>query len=309
MKAAPGRALLFLIGILLVGWGLLPRQSMPAVAAPVLLITESPTGEPATRTPEPPTATLPPATATPPPATATPPPATVTPPPATVTPPPATVTPPATPTSPPPPQEEERPRDTPTSTATPTATQTATPTATPTPSLTATPAVLADPAISKAVDPQVGVVGADVTYTIVVSNIGGSVATGVVVEDTLPSFLTILSATADRGEVSVSGNTVRVSIGELAPGESITVRIVARVTQAPRPPNNRNLASVSSNSPDANPNNNQASAALGSPPPASLPGTSSGNDGVLPALAIMLGLMLIAGSLLVRRRARPGARS
>ena len=65
MKAAPGRALLLLIGILLVGWGLLPRQSLPAVAAPLLLITETPTGEPPTRTPEPPTLTPPPITASP----------------------------------------------------------------------------------------------------------------------------------------------------------------------------------------------------------------------------------------------------
>jgi uncharacterized repeat protein (TIGR01451 family) len=147
-------------------------------------------------------------------------------------------------------------------------------------------------------------VGADVTYTIVVSNIGGSVATGVVVEDTLPAFLAIVSAMADRGEVTVNGNTVRVSIGELAPGESISVRVVARVTQAPAPPNNQNLAMVSSESPDANLNNNQASVALASPPPVILPATSSTGAGVLPALATALGLMLIVGSLLVRRRVR-----
>lgn len=300
MKTAPGRALLFLIGVLLVGWGLLPRQSIPAVAAPLLLITETATGEPPTRTPEPPTATVPPATPTPPPATVTPPPATPTPPPATVTPPPATVTPPpATPTTPPPPQqEEEQPRDTPTPTATPTATPPATPTLTP------TPAISADPAISKSVDPRVGVVGASVTYTIVVSNIGGSMATGVVVEDTLPVFLTVVSATADRGEVAVSGNTVRVAIGDLAPGESVTVRVVARVTQAPSPPNNQNLAIVSSAGPDANLDNNRASVALDSPPPVTLPGTSATGTGLLPALATALGLMLIAGSLLVRRRTR-----
>ncbi|MGQ9927295.1 MAG: DUF11 domain-containing protein [Chloroflexaceae bacterium] len=158
--------------------------------------------------------------------------------------------------------------------------------------------------MSKAVDPQVGVVGASVTYTIVVSNIGGSVATGVVVEDTLPAFLAIVSATADRGDVALNGNTVRVSIGELAPGESISVRVVARVTQAPAPPNNQNLAIVSSESPDADPNNNQASVALNSPLPVTLPGTSSTGAGVLPALATVLGLMLIAGSLLVHRRVR-----
>lgn len=129
-------------------------------------------------------------------------------------------------------------------------------------------------------------------------------ATGVVVEDTLPAFLAIVSATADRGEITVSGNTVRVSIGELAPGETIAIRVVARVTQAPRPPNNQNLAIVSSDIPDANLDNNQASVALGSPLPVSLPGTSSTGAGVLPALATVLGLMLIAGSLLVRRRVR-----
>ncbi len=269
MKAVPGRALLLVIGILLVGWGLLPRQSMPAAAAPLLLITETATGEPPTRTPTTDTGQL-----TPVPTTA------------------PTSPPAATPTSPPPPPDDGRPENTPTPTAT------ATPTATP------IPTVLADPAVSKSVSPSVVTVGDRVTYTIVVANIGGSVATGVVVEDTLPSIVSIGEVTADRGEVTVSGNTVRVVIGDLAPGETVTIRINAQVTAAPVPPNNTNLALVSSESPDASLDNNQASAALSGPPPVTLPGTSGAGTGLLPTLATVLGLALIAGSLLLRRRAR-----
>ncbi len=268
MKAVPGRALLLVIGVLLVGWGLLPRQSMPAAAAPLLIVTETATGEPPTRTPTPDTGQL-----TPVPTQA------------------PTSPPAATPTSPPPP-DDGRPENTPTPTAT------ATPTATP------IPTVLADPAVSKSVSPSVVTVGGRVTYTIVVTNLGGSVATGVVVEDTLPSIVTIGEVTADRGEVTVSGNTVRVVIGDLAPGETVNIRISAQVTAAPVPPNNTNLALVSSESPDANLDNNQASAALTGPPPVTLPGTSSAGTGLLPALATVLGLALIAGSFLLRRRAR-----
>lgn len=264
MKSASGRTLLLVIGILLLSWGVLPRQSTPAAAAPQMLVTETATGEPPTRTPTPV-----PATPTTPPTEAP-----------TVTTPPAEV-----PTSPP---ADDR--------------ATSTPTATPT--LTPEPTILADPAVSKSVNPQVAVVGDTVTYTIVATNIGGSVATGVVVEDTLPSILAVGEVTADRGEVTVSGNTVRVVIGDLAPGETVTIRISAQLIAAPVPPNNANLAVISSESPDADLNNNQASVTLSGPPPVTLPSTSAAGTGLLPVLATVLGLALIGASLLMRRSPR-----
>jgi uncharacterized repeat protein (TIGR01451 family) len=288
MKAAPARTLLIVIGLLLIAWGIAPRQAAPAAASPRMLVTETPPIEPPTSTPLPPTNTPEPPTNTPLPPTVTVP---VTPVPPTNTPLPPTEI----------PRDEgggepSEPAATPTSTPMPTATATAGP-----------PAPAADPAISKSVSPAAAVVGDTVTYTILVTNQGGAPASGVVVEDTLPAFLAPGEVSASRGQVSVSGQTVRVEIGDLAAGETVEIRVRATVTAAPAAPNNRNLAVVSSSSPDANPDNNQASVPLETIVPAALPRTSAASD-LPPALATILGLALIAASVLVRRQARGDSR-
>lgn len=289
MKAAAARTLLIVLGLLLVAWGLAPRQITPAAAAPRMLVTETPPIEPPTSTPVPPTDTPAPPTNTPLPPTNTP-----------IAPEQPTSTPiPAPPTEIPRDEGGDDPSE---PAATPTSTPLATATATAGP-----PAPAADPAISKSVSPAAAVVGDTVTYTILVTNQGGAPASGVVVEDTLPAFLAAGEVSASRGQVSVSGQTVRVEIGDLAAGETVEIRVRATVTAAPAAPNNRNLAVVSSSSPDANPDNNQASVPLETIVPAALPRTSAASD-LLPALATILGLALIAASVLVRRRARGGSR-
>lgn len=177
-------------------------------------------------------------------------------------------------------------------------------TATPTEmtALTPTPAVSSDLAVRKSVNPQTAAVGATVTYTIIVTNIGSGVATGVVVEDVMPGFLALVSATSDRGETSVNGNTVRVRIGEMAPGETVTVTIRARVTALPRSPDNVNSASVSGDGADIDQSNNRSSVGLNETTPARLPATSDAGSGLGPVLVAALGVVLIVGSLLMRRR-------
>jgi hypothetical protein len=138
-----------------------------------------------------------------------------------------------------------------------------------------------------------------------VSNQGGAPAADVVVEDTLPTFLALVDASASRGEVTTADRTVRVTVGTLAPGETVEVRVNARLTAAAVAPNNRNLAVVSSSSPDANTGNNQASVALESPAPAvpaALPRTSG--ESALPLLMTILGITLLAASGMVRREGR-----
>ena len=284
MKRSPVRGMLFVAGLLLFGWGIAPGQSAPVAAAPLLLVTETPTSEPASPTNSPantPTTTP----ANPPPPTTATPISTPTAPPATDTPAP-TFTP-----APDQPTDDEK-------TATPT--PTAAPTLTPTAVLPAVPGP--DPALSKSVSPPTAVVGDTVTYTILVTNLGGTLATGVVVEDTLPSFLAPGEATISRGQVSVSGQLVRAEIGDLAPGETVELRVTARVIASAAAPNNRNLATVSSTSPDVNPDNNQASGPVDAAGPVSLPNTGAAERSPLPLLVAALGRALILGSTLVRRR-------
>jgi LPXTG-motif cell wall-anchored protein len=101
---------------------------------------------------------------------------------------------------------------------------------------------------------------------------------------------------------------VRVTIGDLAPGETVTVTITARVVAAATPPNNSNIATVASGSLTDDPGNNSSAVSLiteePSPtaaPPASLPNTGA-NESPVPLLLAALGIGLIATSLLARRR-------
>jgi uncharacterized repeat protein (TIGR01451 family) len=84
---------------------------------------------------------------------------------------------------------------------------------------------VSDPAISKAGDPLAAAVGERVTWTIQVWNPGSTPTAPVVFSDTIPPMFDILTVTASRGAVSVSGNTVTVDIGVLQPGERVTILI------------------------------------------------------------------------------------
>jgi|GEM_PF-1047675 len=160
-----------------------------------------------TFTPVPPTPTPVPPTPTPVPPTPTPPP----PPPPTPTPAPPIETPTITPT--------------PRPTFTPTATRTPTPTATPEPKIV----------VEKQVVPGTVNPGDRVQMTIIICNRGTAAANNVVMEDTLPEFLAILSVRTTAGIPSVRGQTVTVRIGTLEPGKCVTITIDAQV-RANTPP-------------------------------------------------------------------------
>jgi uncharacterized repeat protein (TIGR01451 family) len=303
MKGALSRALLFVVGLALLIWSLLPARAGLVMAGPPLLITQTATAEPPTRTATPgppPSATATPAAPPSATATAAPPGSSPT---ATAVPPGSSPTATATvavPTDAPtiPPNSSDNPSATPPPAAT--ATVTVTP-----------PALIADPQISKSVNRSVVQVGDVVEFSISVTNVGNAPASDVVAEDSLPSFLAFDGVAVTRGEVSVSGATVRVLIGTLAPGETVTITITARVVALAVPPNNSNLASVATSSDTDNPGNDtssvsltteeQPTAAPAAPP--SLPNTGGpGEAGPLGLAA--LGLALIAASMLARRGAR-----
>lgn len=115
---------------------------------------------------------------------------------------------------------------------------------------------VADPYVTKRANLDTVQVGDFVEFTLTVGNNGPGPATDVVVRDPVPAFLTIYNATTTRGLISVSGNTVTIEIGTVAPGEIITIVIRTRVNQHVTPPDNLNTATLSSSSPDANLNNN-----------------------------------------------------
>ncbi len=102
--------------------------------------------------------------------------------------------------------------------------------------------------------PTNGQPGQPLTYTITVTNLGPSTATGVAVSDSLPTNVTFISATG--GGMDTAG-TVTWSIGSLTNGQTTNVTVTL---SAPTSGTFTNSASGSSTSFDPNPANNNGSA-------------------------------------------------
>lgn len=69
--------------------------------------------------------------------------------------------------------------------------------------------------------------GSNVTITVVVTNQGSSIATGVTVTDTLPAGYGFVSATSTRGTCTFLNGVVTCPIGALTNGTAVTLTIVA----------------------------------------------------------------------------------
>ncbi|WP_370074497.1 choice-of-anchor A family protein [Nocardioides sp.] len=122
--------------------------------------------------------------------------------------------------------------ETATATATATATVTETVTSSPSPTATTTPGgpggtpERSDVTIAKGVSDAAPQGGDQVTYTLTVTNQGTAPATGVVVRDDLPSGVTYVSSSPG---CSIAGTVLTCAVGDLAPGESVSLEIVATV--------------------------------------------------------------------------------
>jgi LPXTG-site transpeptidase (sortase) family protein len=144
--------------------------------------------------------------------------------------------------------------DTPTHTPTQTLTVTDTLTQTPTNTATSTSTVVAqiiDPAVSKLGSPEQASVGDTVTFTITVRNNGNADALGVVLTDTKPSFLDIVSVTIspNTGQaIVISGNTLTITMGTVRPVDVFTITVVTQVNSLGQPPGGANTASISTTS-------------------------------------------------------------
>ena len=124
-------------------------------------------------------------------------------------------------------------------------------------------AATADLRITKSDGPDPVSVGAQLTYTIGVENLGPSPATGVTVTDTLPKDVSLVSAVGPSGSCAVKKTKVTCAIGALNPAGvvyggapvSITIVVVPRKTGTLR-----NTATVAGDQKDPARANNQATA-------------------------------------------------
>ena len=126
-------------------------------------------------------------------------------------------------------------------------------------------AQIADPAVTKFGSPTSATVGSAVVYTLTVGNNGNVNATNVVLTDTKPSFLDIISITIspNPGLTSVlSGNTFTINFGTVAPTDSYIVTVLTRVNSLGQPPGGSNNVSITTSSITDRAFNNAGSAAL-----------------------------------------------
>ncbi len=114
-----------------------------------------------------------------------------------------------------------------------------------------------DLAITKIGVPNPVNVGATLTYTLTIVNYGPATATGVIVDDTLPAGLTVVSTSTSQGSDTATNGTVEANLGTLADNATATVTIVATVDPGVGP-TLVNSATVSGEETDSNPNNNRA---------------------------------------------------
>jgi uncharacterized repeat protein (TIGR01451 family) len=113
-----------------------------------------------------------------------------------------------------------------------------------------------DLSIEKTDTPDPVVAGQRLNYTLLVTNLGPSDATGVTVEDALPAGVTYVSATSSQGTVTESGGTLTATLGNLALGAQATITIAVDVAASARG-TLVNTASVSGNETETNLENNE----------------------------------------------------
>jgi uncharacterized repeat protein (TIGR01451 family) len=112
-----------------------------------------------------------------------------------------------------------------------------------------------DLAIVKTATPSPVSVGANLTYTLTVSNNSLTADTGVTVSDPLPAGVTFVSATASQGTAGINGSTTQASLGSMAANATATVTIVVNVTSSAGS-TITNTATVAGDLPEATLSNN-----------------------------------------------------
>ena len=127
----------------------------------------------------------------------------------------------------------------------------------------------ADLAITKTAAPDPVEAGADLTYTLTVTNNGPNTATSVEVIDDLPASLTLVSATPDQGSCTQT-DPIDCDLGTILSGGDAEIVIVATVGANQHGNQISNTADVSSPVFDPDLSNNQDSATVGVPPEADL---------------------------------------
>ena len=136
-----------------------------------------------------------------------------------------------------------------------------------------------DLSLAKTVNNPNPIQGQNVTFTLTLTNAGPSNATNVIVTDLLPAGLTFVSATPSTG--TYTSGTGAWAVASLTSGSSVTLQIVALVSNTGTITNTAEVTASDQPDPDSTPNNNnpaeddRASASIGAAAPPSIALTKS----------------------------------
>lgn len=222
----------------------------------------------------------------------------------TATPPPTSTSAPPTATDEPTPEHHHRPSPTPTLTPSPTAT----------PPPTSTPGPATNLMIEKLADTQEVAPGGTVVFTLRISTTQGSTGVAdVVVKDYVPEPLEVIDLASDRGDIIVQGREVTAFPANLAPGETLLIRITARVPLDALPGTVLNTATVTTSTPGDPPGDNTSSVPVKITSvyvPQSLPVTADPNEpslfmSFLPWVLLGIAVLVLGVTLAIQRRGWP----
>jgi uncharacterized repeat protein (TIGR01451 family) len=115
----------------------------------------------------------------------------------------------------------------------------------------------ADLAVTMSDSPDPVVVGNQLTYTVVVTNLGPLDSTGVVLTDSLPAGVSFVSVTTSQGSGAEADGVVTADLGSLVVGASAEIAVVVTPNRAQEITNS---VSVAGNEDDGDGDNNRASA-------------------------------------------------
>lgn len=161
---------------------------------------------------------------------------------------------------------------------------------------------------TKSVSPSSGMPNDPLTFSVQVRNNDTVPQTNVVFTDRILDFLEVITVATTKGSVASSGQDVRVEIGTLEPGETVTVTITVRIrATAQSGDSGVNIASISSgtDTTTTTTTSNPVAISVGQAPPNGLPNTS--NPGQRSPWLMVVGLVVLllgAGTLLKQRQWR-----
>jgi large repetitive protein len=96
--------------------------------------------------------------------------------------------------------------------------------------------LISDPRITKRGDPLFALPGEEVRWTIDIFNPSAIPMTNIRVTDVVQPYLSLISATATAGQISIDGQTVTLTLNTLSPNQTVTITIVTVVRGNPLPP-------------------------------------------------------------------------